>query len=565
MTLSTAEKHLQRLHAPVENRAAVVHPAWDRVSDLVQENLSLQSQADYDFQGRPLSALCRQARLELLDAARRWTSTYTDLDPSPADSQDLIFLAGHQPQIFHPGVWLKNFALGRLAEKHRATAINLIIDSDAISGTSLRVPGGTAESPAAALVAFDRPDPAVPYEERRIEDRALFDSFGQRVQQQIEQLFPHPLMETFWPLAVGQSRHIDRLGACIARARHLVEAQWGLKTLEIPQSWVCDLESFHWLSAHMLARLDDFSAVYNEAVRQYRRQYRIRSSSHPVPDLAADGQWQEAPFWIWSQENPRRRRLFATHNANEVLITDRQNINVRLTLSRDGDASRAVAQLADLAASGVKIRSRALVTTLWARLVLGDLFIHGIGGGNYDLVTNRIIESFFHRTPPGFMILSATLLLPIKQSPLPLREDKSKNSPLPLGEGQGEGGVITAHPATIDRQLRELTYHPEHFLNGVIDQLQGIPGEVQSLINSKRRWIETPQTIENAKTRCHAIRDINHSLQPWLENLRRQLLERREQAVNREQAERILSWREYGFCLYPEQTLRDFLDSLLPV
>ena len=254
MTLSPAEKHLQRLHAPVENRAAVVHPAWDRVSDLVQENLALQAQADYDFQGRRLSALCRQVRLELLDAARRWTSGYRDVAPVAADSQDLIFLAGHQPQIFHSGVWLKNFALGRLAEKHRATAVNLIIDSDAISGTSLRVPGGTAESPAAALVPFDRPDPAVPYEERRIEDRALFDSFGQRVRQQVEQLIPHPLMETFWPLAVGQSRGSDRLGACIARARHLVEAQWGLKTLEIPQSWVCDLESFHWLSAHLLAR-----------------------------------------------------------------------------------------------------------------------------------------------------------------------------------------------------------------------------------------------------------------------------------------------------------------------
>ena len=239
-----------------------------------------------------------------------------------------------------------------------------------------------------------------------------------------------------------------------------------------------------------------------------------------------------------------------------MLITDRQNINARLTLSREGDASRAVAQLADLAASGVKIRSRALVTTLWARLVLGDLFIHGIGGGNYDLVTDRIIERFFHRTPPGFMILSATLHLPIKQSPLPLGEH-------PEGT-QGEGGVVNADPATIDRQLRELTYHPERFLNGIFNPAQDIPGEVQSLINSKRRWIDTPQTIENAKTRCRAIRNVNHSLQPWLENLRRQLLERRSQAIMQQQAERILSWREYGFCLYPEQTLRDFLNSLLP-
>ena len=56
--------------------------------------------------------------------------------------------------------------------------------------------------------------------------------------------------------------------------------------------------------------MGEFSAVYNEAVREYRRLYRIRSASHPVPDLAVEGEWQEAPFWIWSQENPRRKRLF---------------------------------------------------------------------------------------------------------------------------------------------------------------------------------------------------------------------------------------------------------------
>jgi hypothetical protein len=552
MTLSTGEKHFRRLHAPRENRAAVVHPAWNRVSDLIGENISLQSQADYDMQGRKLSAIRRQARLELLDAARGWTAAYRNVGPTPDNPSGLIFLAGHQPQIFHPGVWLKNFALGRLAEQHRATAVNLIVDSDAISSTSLRVPGGSAEKPTAAQVAFDRPDPAIPYEERRVEDRPLFDSFAERVREQMNQLIPHPLIEKFWPLAVEQSHQAGRLGAGITRARHLIEAQWGLNTLEIPQSRVCELDCFHWLVAHLLARLGEFSAVYNEAVREYRRLYRIRSASHPVPDLAVDGEWLEAPFWIWSKDNPRRRRLFAKHGGDEVLLTDRQDINARLPLSVESDASRAVERLADLARSGVKIRSRALITTLWARLALGDLFIHGIGGGNYDLLTDRIIERFFHRTPPGFMILSATLYLPIN------------HSPLPLGEGQGEGDVITADPATIDRQLRELTYHPERFLDDVFDKSKDIPGEVQELIKSKRQWIETPQTIENARTRCQAIRRINESIQSWLEDHRRQLLDHRAKAVERLQAQRILSWREYGFCLYPEETLRDFLDILLP-
>ncbi len=72
-----------------------------------------------------------------------------------------------------------------------------------------------------------------------------------------------------------------------------------------------------------------------------------------------------------------------------------------------------------------------------------------------------------------------------------------------------------------------MTYHPEQFLDGVFQPSAGVPGEVLTLVDSKRQWIETPQTVENAKTRCRAIRGINQSLQPWLENLRRQLLDRR--------------------------------------
>ena len=546
MTSTTEQKHFRRLHAPRENRAVVVHPDWSRTSDLLRENISLQSQPNYDFQGRKLPELRQQARRELLDAAQLWTAAYRDIDPIQKNPSDLIFLAGHQPQMFHPGVWFKNFALGRLAQQYQATAINLIIDSDAVSATSLRVPGGTTANPTTLQFPFDQPDPAIPFEERRIEDRSLFNSFGQRVAEQIAQLIPNPLMGTFWPTVVRQSQTTDRLGTCLAQARHIQEGQWGLATLEIPQSHVCDLNAFHWLAAHLLAQLPRFSAVYNEAVREYRRLYSIRSTAHPVPDLAAEDDWLEAPFWIWSQENPRRKRLFAKQQSGELLLTDRQAINERLPIADQSDIGRAVETLAELAQRGIKIRSRALVTTLWARLVLGDLFIHGIGGGNYDLVTDRIIERFFHQQPPGFMILSATLHLPIEPSHLH-----------PLEEHQDDG-------ATIDRQLRELAYHPERFLDAIHGETENMPSDVRQLIESKRKWIDTPQTIENAKTRCQSIRRINESLQPLLSDYREKLLIRQVQAAEQLRAMQILTWREYAFCLYPEETLRGFFNDLLP-
>ena len=534
MNSNSRQVEHRRLQTPREDRAAIVEPPFDRVPDLVDENLRIRDQLHYDLQGRPLADISQLARAELLSAARRWTALYRNVPADPPDPRGLIYLAGHQPQMFHPGVWFKNFALGELARRHGAAAVNLIVDNDVLSDASLRVPGGSVSEPHAVQIPFDRPDPKIPYEERHIEDRELFAGFGDRVVEQIAPLVADPLIGQYWPLVRARMQETDNLGACLAQARHQLEgAFWGLETLEVPQSSVCAGEAFQWFTAHLLARLPEFRAIHNEAVREYRRAHRVRSLSHPVPELAEEGSWLEAPLWVWTAADPRRRRLFARSTGDEMVLSDRQSWEARLPLRADGHAGRAVERLLELQRGGVRIRSRALVTTLWARLALGDLFIHGIGGAKYDRVTDLLIERFFGLRPPGFMVLSATLLLPIQR-------DRVTDDDL----------------RAIRRQLRDLTYHPERYLDGADDA-------AADLMAAKRRWIETPQTAENARQRCHAIREANLALQPWLDPRRQTMLERQAQMLRKLQAESVLAWREYAFCLYPESTLRGFLSGLL--
>ena len=109
---------------------------------------------------------------------------------------------------------------------------------------------------------------------------------------------------------MARSRVTNNLGACLSQARHQLEGQWGLQSLEIPQSRVCDLPAMQWFIAHLLAHLPRLWEVYNAALAEYRRQHKLRSAAHPAPDLAADGEWLEAPFWVWSADDPRRRHLF---------------------------------------------------------------------------------------------------------------------------------------------------------------------------------------------------------------------------------------------------------------
>ncbi len=139
--MSTSLFEHDRLRTPREDRTALVQPPFDHVTDLVGENLRIRDQVHCDLQGRPLGEISRLARSELLAAARRWTGAYRNVPSELPDPRGLIYLAGHQPQMFHPGVWFKNVALGELARQHGAAAINLIIDNDILSDATLRVPG----------------------------------------------------------------------------------------------------------------------------------------------------------------------------------------------------------------------------------------------------------------------------------------------------------------------------------------------------------------------------------------------------------------------------------------
>jgi hypothetical protein len=247
----------------------------------------------------------------------------------------------------------------------------------------------------------------------------------------------------------------------------------------------------------------------------------------------------EAPYWIWTANDPRRRRLFVSRRGRQIVLSDRRGLELPLEFSSTGGPDRAVDGVIELGRRGVKLRSRALVTTLFARLVLGDLFLHGIGGAKYDQVTDAIIERMFGIQPPGFLVLSATLLLPVPHQ------------------------RVTAQDARcIDRQLRDLDYHPETVIDATSCSRPDC--EAAELIAAKKRWIATPPTPENARIRWLEIRRNNAALQPFVASRREALLRKRTATATALAAEAILYWREYAFCLYPERFLRDAFGGLLP-
>lgn len=526
----------RRYRVPREDGSALVEPPLDRAGELITANRRGRAAATYDFHGKSLGELAHQARQELLAEARAWTARYVPIAQPASPTTDVLVLAGHQPHLFHPGVWFKNFALGHVAQKHQAVAINLVIDSDTMKSPAVLVPTGSIQHPAVATVPLDEPGPVIPYEERRVQDRTLFRTFGRRAAQALAPLVADPMVCAFWTLVEGRLSHTDNLGQCLAEARHQWEARWGSATLEIPQSRVCSLPAFVWFAAHLLAELPRFVPIHNAAVAEYRRIHRIRSTAHPVPDLVCEDSWIEAPFWVWTANDPQRRRLYVRIERDSLTLSDRQQWQAVLP-TPGGDIQPAAERILAWGRQGVKLRSRALITTLWARLVLGDLFIHGIGGAKYDQVTDAIMARFFGVEPPAILVISATLQLPIVRRRA--TEDDLRQ---------------------LQRHLRELTWHPEKWLHW---ETLSDRSTVEALVAEKRRWIQTPQTPENARTRFREIRRINAALQAWVEPRRQELEAQRAELARALRAEAILGSREYCSCLYPAEMLYRFYRDLL--
>ena len=101
----------------------------------------------------------------------------------------------------------------------------------------------------------------------------------------------------------------------------------------------------------------------------------------------------------------------------DLRIAGEDEVLIELPLAPDREACCAVERLHELAARKVRLRTRALTTTLFSRFLLGDLFIHGIGGAKYDELGDEIARRFLGIEPPGFLTVSMTLWLGLPSQP----------------------------------------------------------------------------------------------------------------------------------------------------
>ncbi|MCG3131685.1 MAG: hypothetical protein FLDDKLPJ_02490 [Phycisphaerae bacterium] len=445
------------------------------------------------------------------------------------DDRTPLIVVGHQPEFMHAGVFVKNIAAASFASACGGSALNLVVDNDVPRSPNLRVP--VFNEPSVDLVEIPAlPVRAgIPYEHLGGVASDALARVADRTRDLLADAWASSLMPVFFSGATDPGADADWVGALSAGRRN-VERKLGIGLRDLR---VRDLP-WHDFVGEVLRRRDEFAGVHNVALADYRRTQGVRGGNRPIPDLTRRGDLIEVPFWL-TRPGATRQRCFARERDNriELVAEDDARVDVPLTaLSPPCDALPRV-----FADAGWAIRPRALTLTMWARVFLADVFIHGIGGAKYDRITDQIIRRFFGVAPPAYLCVSATLRLPISGPPRPT---SGLNTPV-------------SHPPV--PTVRELRFNPQRHIHPDAQTSPLLQARAAAIADAVRLRFDRPRDARARRAVFDHIRRASEALLALRPDIVAAARAAEASSAESARTRDILTDREYFFALHPRSRI----------
>lgn len=499
------------------------------------------SAADWSatLQGGSIGELRRRARAEAVAVAVEYTREL-GLDPpeaydeGPDDLDGLLAVTGHQPVLAHPGVWAKNLLIDDLARSRGWVGINLVVDHDAVGAVCVNVPRKDADGALGVdYCCLVREAQGVPYESMPVPTLDLLERWVGDVRERLASAgVPGALaaFESWSGLAREALAGSVSIGDLLTRARRAYEGPLGTRYLELPVSRLAGGDTFLTFAMDLCGRAAELRLIYNRALAEYRELREIRSPANPLPDLDVDGDMIEMPFWIVTEDG-RREALWVGRRADTLVL------NCGSCTAVEVDALDPALALSALRQKGVAIRPKALTLTLFVRLFVADLFLHGIGGGKYDVLTDELMGAVYGIGPPPYAVASMTMRLPF---------------------GQASGSA--PDQAALERSLAALKHNPDKAL----EEAGELDAETAALVGLKRELVRAiAEDGADKKSLGAEIRRLNAELQahvaPLIEQTERAL---EVSQVHAREAE-IAGYRDWPYCFFAPGDVRSALDAAL--
>lgn len=375
--------------APAEDGRLLVWPDAPQLLDDTLANHERLNAETAPIQNIPLCELRRRQR------------TWLGMDASTP-----VLATGHQTELYHPGVWAKLALINAAAPKVAGHAYHFAVDTDSPKHLTLRWPGEAApitDDPNLLSAEWsgllDGPTP------RHI--RALRTA----VNHAKSNWSFEPMLDSFLDSLQKLSLEEPKLSRGLTNGQHQLDWSLGLRHDAVVTSPMWMSEGYLVFVCHVLSRAGEFAADYNAALAEYRSFHRIDSTTRPMPDLHVDSAECEVPFWLDDLATGGRARATVMLAKDAWTLAAPGGDRFNFDASADGWESADVL-LKFLRRHSLRLSPRALTLTLFLRLAVADQFVHGIGGGRYDQVTDRLSVRHFGIEPPKFSVTTATLYFP---------------------------------------------------------------------------------------------------------------------------------------------------------
>jgi hypothetical protein len=374
---------------PTENHSRLVVPDFTEIPAAVDQNerifagdhLIVAGLSHTEFRSRVLDRIGRLIGLEK-GMSRR------------------IMLTAHQPGLWHPGILHKYAVINRFA--HDYFLLNINVDSDVVSPVSCKVPrvsSGQFRVTDTVIVENDENRTIQALEKPPQDD--MNDVFFE-IERRVAALPDDSVSENFrrfLEIHKAEYRRSDTFSDWLTNCRRQYFPVPDLH--EIRLSDLCNTEEFRLFASDIIENCEDFHRIYNACLDKYRAEHRIRTNVNPFPNLEHRTETNiELPFWLITSDG-QRHPMCVNCRDKSILADHKEVLN---GLSKD---------LGPSALEDYEIRPKALLLTMFMRMFVGSIFIHGVGGGNYDQVTDAVIREYYDCKPPTYIVATRTEFLPI--------------------------------------------------------------------------------------------------------------------------------------------------------
>lgn len=496
--------------------------------------------------------LREKARNEIIQIAIKYTENIFQGKKSTFKfnsdvNSSFVIATGHAPSFYHPGVWIKNYLVSHLSEKKNGIGLNVVMDNDTPLEKTIAIPDLRKEFASTNRIEFIRNEKGLAFEEiERIETDNISPVFSEneksfhvRIKEKCDIGLANqkalPVAKYMNLIKEGEE-FSKNVGESLTFARKQFETDFGIKNFEIPISQIAETEGFNLFFLSIVFDHCRFIDIYNKKLERFRIAKKIRSKANPLPNLKIVGDLYELPFWVWKTSCPREPLYVRKTDdvKTELISKDLKCIGV---ISSSDTNQNNLDVLKSIANSGYKIRPKAVTNTIFLRLFLSDIFIHGIGGAKYDLITDEIIKSFFNIEPPDYITISATLYPPF--SCYKVKEDELQ---------------------TLESDLKKMKHNPDKYIPESLSQNR----DIRDLVLEKYKIIEG-DFLEGKREKFKRIKDINVDLCSRIH----QSFKEKELAIeairNKLSHNKVVNCRSSPIFIYPEDYIKEFYRTILSV